>query len=354
MKKILIIGSLGYLGSALFLKLKKKYYVTGVDTHFFSEAILSNAELNDEILKLDARKIDETFMKNFEVVILLAGISNDPIDSLNENDVYKPTFRYAVKLANICKKNYIKFIFPSSCSIYGFNKEIVNEESNPNPLTGYSKNKLEIEKYLISISDDKFKPIILRFATIYGLSPRMRFDIVINMLCGMAITKNKIILNSNGKSWRPHLNIEDALSAIEYSIEFDKPEQGPLILNVGQNSANVEIIEIAKIISKIVNCDIEFLDKSKLDQNELFNDRKILKSNDIRSYRVNFDKIMQIYINFKFEYNVFNGINDLLLKLKLNKLNEKLFLKKEFYRLQQLEYLYKSGLIDKNLEYKND
>lgn len=350
-KKILIIGSLGYLGSKLFKHLSNEYEVTGIDNHFFANAILSDKNLNNKIFKKDVRDLDESFITNFDVVILLAGISNDPLDKKKEDFFYQPSLEYSIFVADICKKHKLKLIFPSSCSVYGFNKDTVSEESLTNPLTGYSRNKVEIENYLIKISNNHFNPIILRFATIYGMSPRMRFDLVINMLVGMAITKKRIILNSDGESWRPHLHIDDAIKSIIYSIDFNNFKDH-MIVNVGQNQDNLKIIDIAKIISKKCKCPIEFLSDSKFSKIDFFNDRKIINNRDQRSYIVNFDKIKKIFKNFKFSWKLESGIDDLVEQLILSKLDEKLFLKREFYRLQQLEYMYNNNIINEKLEFK--
>lgn len=138
--------------------------------------------------------------------------------------VYDPTKKYTLELAQKAKQLNIKFIFASSCSVYGAtnNKLLLNENSKPNPQTGYSCNKLQIEKGLERIANKNFFPIILRFATIFGVSNRIRFDVVINMLIGMAITTKKIILNSDGEAWRPNLYIEDACSAIDHAIKYKK------------------------------------------------------------------------------------------------------------------------------------
>lgn len=349
-KKVLVIGSLGYLGSELYKKLKKNYDIVGVDNHFFADGILSDEDLNNIIIRKDIRDLEESYLKKFQVIVLLAGISNDPIDKSDENIFYKPSLNYTINIANLCKRNGIKLIFPSSCSVYGYNKNEVNELSATNPLTGYSRNKKEIEDYLISISDNKFKPIILRFATIYGISPRIRFDVVINMLVGMAITKKEIILNSNGQSWRPHLHINDAVNVIQHCIEFEN-YNNHLLLNVGQNVDNKKIIDIAKIVAQECKCNINFLDGFVGKATDLFHDRKIKGNIDKRSYFVNFDKIHKIFENFSFNWTLNDGIIDLIKNLKSIGLHEKIFLKKDFYRLQKLESMFKSKIINKDLEY---
>jgi len=159
----------------------------------------------------------------------------------------------------------IKYIFASSGSLYGASStnKICNEKSKLNPITHYSKNKRKIEKFLIKISNKKFKPIILRFATLYGLSQKMRFDIVINMFCGSALSLKKIELNSDGKVNRPFLEITDACKAI-YKVIKNKDIYNQQIFNVGSNTDNYKIINIAKIIQKkISNLKIVFLKKKR-------------------------------------------------------------------------------------------
>ena len=154
-------------------------------------------------LDVDQAKIDllnsggvhiyEEDIKNFDVVVMLAGISNDPFGNLSYEEVYDPTRNYAIKIAQICKKLGVRYIFPSSCSVYGDGADgsELNEDSPTNPLTPYSLNKLQIEQDLSDLSDENFSPIALRFGTVFGCSPRIRFDVVINMLCGMAVSEKQ-------------------------------------------------------------------------------------------------------------------------------------------------------------------
>ncbi len=349
-KKVLIIGSLGYVGSYLYKKLKNNYEIEGIDNHFFANSFLIDDNLNNEIIKKDVRDLDESYLIKFQVVILLAGISNDPLIGTDEDLFYKPPLKYSIKVADICKSNGIKLIFSSSCSVYGYNKNVVNESSETNPLTGYSKNKLEIENYITSIADNNFKPIILRFATIYGLSPRMRFDVVINMLVGMAIIKNEVILNSNGQASRPHLHIDDAANVIQNSIEFDEYSKY-LLVNVGQNIDNKKIIDAAKIITDYYKCNLNFLNRLNQKKNYLFSDKKIVDNIDKRSYVVNFDKFKKTFKNFSFNWNLKEGIISLIDNLESMRLNEKSFYENDFYRVKKLEYLYNNKIINNELVY---
>ena len=189
-RKILIIGSDGYIGSALSIYLKNKNFkVTTLDTGYFRDGtLIKNFKAN---LDIDVRNLKKTIVKKFEAVIFLAASQNDPSDSINSWKFYEISKKYTIKIAKICKQNNIKFIFPSSCSVYGYGKKVFNEKSITNPLTNYSKNKLKIEKALAKLSGKDFSPIALRFSTVFGFSSRIRLDLVINMLCMHAITKKK-------------------------------------------------------------------------------------------------------------------------------------------------------------------
>ena len=283
---------------------------------------------------------------------MLAGISNDPFGHMTSEQIYDPTRDYALKIAQMCKELRIQFIYPSSCSVYGAaNDEFLTEESQTNPQTPYSINKLQVEAGLSSMADKDFSPIALRFGTIYGISPRIRFDVVINMLCGLAITSNKITLNSNGKAWRPHLHIEDACQSFERCLDWN-PNLGELVvLNVGQNEDNYQVIDIANIIhTNVANSKLNYLSQSDaINGDELVKDRKIQDGVDTRSYKVLFDKIDQTLPGFKCKWTVESGIQNLLNEFKEISLTQDIFNKREFYRLQQIEFLHNTNQINDNL-----
>lgn len=349
MKKILIIGNQGYLGSRLSDYLTQfGYNVTGSDVGFFKEGEMYKPK-EIKMLKKEARDIEESDIVGHDVLILLAGISNDPFGNLTTELIYDPTRQYAKRIALICKKNKIKFIFPSSCSVYGLGANYALDEKGPTtPQTPYSLNKLQIEEDLISISDESFSPIALRLATVYGMSPRIRFDLVINMLCGMAITEKKIKLNSNGLAWRPHLYIDDVCEAFKCCIEWDYNGGELMILNVGNEMNNKRIIDVAEIISKLTNIQVEYL-KSSNEETDLFKDSKINNGVDNRNYQVNFDKIENTLPGFKIKWSVEKGIEQLVKDLIHYKLTSNQFKTRDFYRLQQLAYLFENDKLDSNL-----
>ena len=351
--KILIVGSQGYLGSRLTKYLKDfGYQCSAIDTGFFAEGVLIPEDLMPTISK-DARLIVESDLRDCDTLILLAGISNDPFGNMSSEQIYDPTRDYALHIASMCKKLGVQFIYPSSCSVYGAAAldDFLSEESKTNPQTPYSLNKLQVEDGLSSLAGGSFSPIALRFGTVYGLSPRIRFDVVINMLCGLALITNKVTLNSNGMAWRPHLHIDDVCESFRCCIEWN-PKLGNLtILNVGQNKDNFRVVDIAEIIhSNVIGSELNYLDRSfDHNRNDLVQDRKIQDGVDTRSYKVSFDKINKVLPNFKCKWTVEKGIKDLLKKLNNIKLSNETFNRREFYRLQQIEFLHKEKQINNDL-----
>ncbi len=355
MKKVLVTGSLGYLGSVLTQDLADHgYECAGYDTGFFRNSILYKPPSTKTTFG-DARSITEADLDGYDAVVHFAGISNDPVGKLTPDLIYDPTRNYALKIAKMCKNLGIKFIFASSCSIYGIGEDdLLTEESKVFPQTHYSKNKLQVEEDLISISDQNFSPIALRFATVFGSSPRIRFDVVVNMLTGMAFTDKSIVLNSDGTSWRPNLHILDACQAIRCAIESDYNEGKLLVLNVGSDANNLQIIDIAKIIqSNVSGCDIKFLSENPdADKEGLIKDRKVQAGGkDNRTYKVSFEKIHKIFPSFKCQRTVEQGVQEMVETFEKISFNKDQFKNRGFYRLQQLEYLHSNGYLSDDLHW---
>lgn len=342
-KKILIVGSQGYIGSALSAHLiREGYSVVGVDIGLFRYGVIRYPQ-EYKTLDKPAQSIRENDLEKFDAVIQLAGISNDPFCNFDPAHIYDPTHEYTINIAKMCKKVGIRFIFPSSCSIYGFGEKNLSEDAKPDPKTPYSQNKVDIEKDLSNLADQNFSPIALRLATVFGFSPRIRFDLVINMLTAMAYTEKRVILNSNGLAWRPHVHIDDVCTAFHKCVELDYEKPELLTLNVGRDDNNWRIIDVAEYVcSQVPNCELKFASEIA-DANELIKDRKIQDGVDVRNYKVSFEKIHSLIPGYKCKIDVKTGIDLLLEDFRAARLTADKFHQRDFYRLQQIEYLIQTG-----------
>ena len=324
----------------------------GYDTGFFQDCILYTPRQQNVIIK-DLRALSKNDLNGIDIVVNLAGISNDPLKNLRAERIYNPVRAYSLELAKLCKEHGIKFIFASSCSVYGkAGEKLLDEKSSTDPQTPYSLNKLQIENDLRSISDESFSPIILRFATVFGSSPRMRFDLVVNMFVGMAIATKKIVLNSDGQAWRPHVYIKDVCKAVKYCIDSDLTPGEPLILNVGDSSQNYSILQVADIVkNEVPGSEICFLNKKEnfSDKEELIRDRKIQDGVDTRTYKVSFDLMKNTLKGFKCDFSVQEGIRTTVNDFKKIKMTGEQFGNINFYRLQKLESLLKNKYISEDL-----
>lgn len=351
--KILVTGSQGYLGSVLTGVLSEAGHdCIGYDTGFFRDSLLYQPPATQTVFR-DARSITEEDLRGVDVVVHLAGISNDPMGKLDAARVYDPTRLFSLEIAKMCKKLGVRFVFASSCSVYGVGgNEKLTESSATNPQTFYSLNKQQIEDDLRTISDKDFSPIALRFATVFGSSPRVRFDVVINMLTGMAVADGVIVLNSDGLAWRPHLHIMDVCESIRRAIEFVYSGGELLVINVGSDENNLQIIDIAHTIQRLVpGCDLKFLSKNPdLDKEGLIRDRKVKQAGeDTRTYKVSFEKIAKVFPGFKCEWNIERGVKEMVERFTALSLSHEMFKRIGFYRLQHLEYLHGNGKLSDEL-----
>ncbi len=351
MKKIIVTGSNGYIGSVLMNLLNEKNYeCKGFDIGMFDDCYLY-PQKRYIYKKKDIKDISEEEIKDYDVLIHLAGVTNDPFAGLKPEIAYDYSRKNTFRLASMCKKLGIKFIFSSSCSVYGIGGDnILDESITPNPQTTYALNKWEIEQDLASISDDNFSPVSLRLATLFGSSPMMRFDIVVNMFVGMAMTTEKIVLNSNGIAWRPNVHINDVVIAFLQSIELDYNDGKLLTLNVGEENNNHQIIDIAEKVSQSIDgCSVEFLNQNpSLDKENLIKDSNIKDGVDVRTYKLSFAKIKSI-LSFKCKWTLENGINEMIAKFNKIKLSNSQFNSIEYYRLRKVKDLFNKGIISEEL-----
>lgn len=341
--KILLTGSDGYIGSMLApILLKDGHEITGLDSGFYKSGCLyhKNCDQPRTIVK-DIRNITLEEIHGYDVVIHMAELSNDPTGELSPSITLKINHQGSLRLARLAKEAGIRrFIYMSSCSVYGIaNGDIaLSEESRTMPQTAYAICKTLCERDLIPLASPDFSPIIFRNATVFGPSPRQRFDLVFNYLCGLAWTKRRIELTSNGKPWRPLIHISDLANAVICAIHAPIEAIHGEIFNVGSNSLNFKIEEIAEIISK------EFLECETI-----FGSLQ----NDSRSYKVDFDKIHTHMPNFHCKWNLHQGARQFHDLFKQIEFTEGDLDNRCFTRLKQLTYLLRTNQIDEEFFWLN-
>ena len=280
-ERVLVTGGAGYVGCVLIKKLLEKgYYVRVLDQLIFGKEplleLISHPHCELHVGHVEDKYMVERCLENIDAIIHLAGLSNDPSCEINADLTRTANIEATKVLLEIAKTKKIKrLIYASSCSIYGFTGGVlVNEDSPLNPLTAYAKSKVDCEKLILAEATPHFVTVCLRKATIYGPSPRMRFDLVINTMTGMGLTEGKIIING-GEQWRPFVHVEDVADCYIFMLEADPQKINGQSFNVGSNEQNVKIIDLAyKIAASLPGVRVE-----------------LSPSPDDRSYRVTFDKI---------------------------------------------------------------
>ena len=309
-KKILVTGAGGYVGSVLVPKLiKSGFKVIAYDRFFFGVDKLKNNN-NLTIIKRDIRNFDESLLKNIYAVIDLAAISNDPSSEFLKIETKQINYKARFKLAKLSKKNKVKkYILPSSCSIYGFSNKIVDENSTANPQSIYAKANYDCEIAILSLANADFCVTVMRQPTLYGFSPRMRFDLAVNGMTYGAWLNKKLPLLRNGKQFRPILHVKDTSDFMIYLLNFKNINKiNKNIFNVGDNKCNYQLNILAQKVKKTS----EMILKTRINI-EWYGDT------DTRSYKVNFDKINKI-LDWKPKVKIEKGIEEIIKKLNNKKL----------------------------------
>lgn len=333
--QVLVTGTEGYLGSLLPpLLMESGHEVLGVDTGYYKVGWLYNGTtVTAKTLNKDIRHISTQDLQGVDAIVHMAELSNDPTGQLSPNITYDINHKGSVRLANLAKAAGIsRFVYMSSCSVYGVaTAGDVTEESQVNPQTAYAECKTMVERDVQLLADDSFSPTFMRNATAFGASPRMRFDIVLNNLAGLAWTTKEIKMISDGTPWRPLVHALDICKAIACTLEAPRDIVHNQIFNVGDTANNYRVKEIAEIIADAFpGCKLSFGDSGS----------------DNRSYRVSFEKINSILPGFKCDWQAVDGAKQLFYLFKQIDMTAETFLFRGFTRLQQLEYLIRTGQID--------
>ncbi len=336
--KVLVTGTDGYIGVMLAHQLLLQGFdVLGLDTGFYRTGWLySGVDRSPQWIRKDIRQIDVGDLRGVDAVIHLAELSNDPLGQLNPEITFEINHRGSLRLAKLCKEAGVpRFVYSSSCSVYGLGSDDYRtEESETDPQTAYAKCKVLVERDVSSLADDHFSPVFLRNGTAYGPSPRMRFDIVLNNLAGLAWTTNKIAMTSDGSPWRPMVHVLDICEAMICAAKVPKDDIHNQIFNVGNTDENYRIREIALIVKEIFpDCEITFGPSD----------------GDDRSYRVSFEKISQQLPGFECQRNLKIGAEQLRKVFETIDMSPEEFTFRGYTRLKQLEHLIRTQQIDTKL-----
>jgi nucleoside-diphosphate-sugar epimerase len=334
--RVLVTGIDGYIGAVLGSRLLEKGCdVVGIDCGFYRDGWLYNDPHPRPLtLTKDIRRITQRDVEGFDAVVHLAELSNDPLGELNERTTYDINHCGSVSLAKVCKEAGVsRFVYTSSCSVYGASEDGLEctELSHPNPQTAYARCKVLVEQDVGGLADGRFSPIFLRNATAFGSSPRMRFDIVLNNLAGLAWTTKEIKMTSDGTPWRPLVHVEDICQAILLVLDAPREAVHNEIFNVGDDEQNYRIGEIATIVGQVFDgCTVTFG----------------RPSGDNRSYRTAFGKICRHLPEFRCRWSAELGAHQLREWFERVQMTDEMFSFRAFTRLRQLTHLISTQQID--------
>ncbi len=334
--KVLVTGNLGYIGTVLTpMLLDSGHDVVGLDSDLYRDGDFSNPPDTPTIIK-DIRDIERSDLEGFEAVIHLAGISNDPLGDLNPDATYEINHRAAVHVARLAKDVGVqKFLFASSCSLYGAsNDELLDENSDFNPVTPYGESKILVEQDLQELASDTFAPTYLRAGTVYGISPRLRGDLVVNNLTGYAVTTNQVFLKSDGTAWRPLVHVEDIARAYTALLEMPLEQVCNEAFNVGRSGENYQIRDVANQVSEVTNCEVQFAAGASADK---------------RCYNVDFSKLEQTVPGYQPQWNLRAGIEQIYRAYLEFGLTEEAFLGTKFLRINCVKERQANGELDLQL-----
>ena len=335
--RVLLTGSEGYLGCLLGPELVRDGHdVVGVDTGFFRSGWLyRGVDRTVATLDRDVRRLEVDDLRGFDAVVHMAELSNDPLGDLIGEVTYEVNHQGSLRLAQLAKQAGVeRFVYMSSCSVYGVADGTVDETSPINPQTAYGVCKGLVERDVSALADDRFSPTFMRNATAFGASPRMRFDIVLNNLSGLAWTTRRIAMTSDGTPWRPLVHALDIGKAIRCALVAPREAVHAEVFNVGSDDQNYQVRDIAERVAKAFpGCTTSFGEAGA----------------DNRSYRVDFSKIHAQLPGFSCDWDADRGAAQLAEVFSRISLDEATFSGRGHTRLKQLEHLLQTAQVDDHL-----
>ena len=336
--KVFVTGTEGYIGIMLAHQLLTRGFdVIGLDAGFYRAGWLySGVDRSPAWIRKDIRQVTVDDLRGVDAVIHLAELSNDPLGQLNPEITFEINHKGSLRLARLSKEAGVsRFVYSSSCSVYGLGSDDYRtEESETDPQTAYAKCKVLVEQDVSLLADDDFSPVFLRNGTAYGPSPRMRFDIVLNNLAGLAWTTKEIARTSDDTPWRPMVHVLDICEAMIRAVKAPRENIHNQVFNVGDTNENYRIREIALIVKEIFpNCKVTFGPSD----------------GDDRSYRVSFEKVNTQLPGFECKRTVKQGAEQLKKTFEAIDMTQGDFVFRGYTRLKQLEYLIRTQQIDSSL-----
>lgn len=339
--KILVTGHKGYIGTVMVpMLLEEGHDVVGLDSELFgTDCLLGDTEPQIPEFIMDVREVDSRDLEGFDAIIHLANLSNDPLGSLNPSLTYEINYHASVKLAAQAKRAGVGlFIHSSSCSMYGAaGDEILDENSEFKPVTPYAKSKVLTEKAISKMAGDGFSPVFLRNATAYGVSPKLRGDLVLNNLTGWAFTTGKVMILSDGTPWRPIIHIADISRAFIAVLNAPREVVHNEAFNVAVPGENYQVRELAAMVEEVVpGSKVEYAADG---------------GPDPRCYRVDTTKIETLLPDFKPQWTARKGVEELYQAYKDNNLTEADLNGTRFQRIRHIERKQSTGEVDSTLRW---
>jgi nucleoside-diphosphate-sugar epimerase len=339
--KILVTGHHGYIGSVTVGVLREHGHdVHGLDTFYYEGCDLAVDATEVSCVRSDVREPGRPDLGDYDAIVHLAALSNDPIGELRPELTLDINFRASLALARAAKEAGVgRFVFASSCSMYGAgaNGEAVDEEAPLRPLSAYAESKVRSEEALGELADRDFSPIFMRNSTAYGVSPRLRLDVVLNNLAAWAHTTGRIRILSDGTPWRPLVHVRDIAAATAAVLDAPRDVVHRHAFNIGAPAENYQVRDVATIVSEESGCDVEYAGSG---------------DPDARSYRVDFGKFARAFPDLKFEWTVRDGARELLDVFSRLGLTLADFEGDRFIRLRRIQTLLDRGALDDDLRWR--